>query len=381
MAQKASDLARRHDWFLCRQFSNEANAEVHARTTAQEIVSDFAGRRLDWFVTGTGTGGTLKGVARTLKAARPQVRIAVCEPDNAPVLQSGITQTEGDDGLPRESHPMFRPHVMQGWSPDFIPKLTADAVAAGHVDRMLGINGRDAMRLARELAVREGIFCGISAGATLSGALQVAADAEPGTAILFMAPDTGERYLSTPLFEDVSETMSEEEEAIARSTDGFCIGVDAPAATPVPVARPNEQGLAAVESILTDPARPVALFALEWCEFCWSLRRFFRSAGIAYHSVDLDAVAYQPADLGGAIRLALRQRIGSPTILQVFVAGTLVGGATETLEAWGNGHLQRLLVRHGVSFDPAAAPAPTQFLPKWVHPRRPQTTAHAPTEG
>jgi cysteine synthase A len=218
MLAKVEELAAAHGWFWCRQFDNEANADFHSRTTAPEILAAFDGERLDWFVTGVGTGGTLKGVARVLKAQRPEVRVAVCEPDNSPVLASGIPQVRRADGGPAGSHPLARPHVMQGWSPDFIPHLTEDALAAGWVDRIVGVNGADAMRLSRDIARREGIFCGISAGATLAGALQLAKDAPDGANILVMLPDTGERYLSTPLFADVSADMNEEEMAISRST-------------------------------------------------------------------------------------------------------------------------------------------------------------------
>ena len=138
MVAKARELAERHGWFLARQFENEANAEMHARTTAREILAAFAGRRLDYFVTGAGTGGTLKGVARVLKAERPEMRVIACEPDNAPILASGIAQARPADGSPAASHPMFRPHLMQGWTPDFIPKLTQDALDAGLVDRIVG---------------------------------------------------------------------------------------------------------------------------------------------------------------------------------------------------------------------------------------------------
>ncbi len=130
MLAKAVELAAAHGWFLCRQFENEANADMHSRTTAPEILADFAGERLDYFVTGFGTGGTLKGVGRVLREQSPHTRIVVCEPDNSQVLGSGIAQPRAADGTPAGSHPSFRPHLMQGWSPDFIPKLTQDAVAA-----------------------------------------------------------------------------------------------------------------------------------------------------------------------------------------------------------------------------------------------------------
>jgi cysteine synthase A len=368
MVAKARELAEAHGWFLTRQFENEANAEVHVRTTAEEILADFAGRRLDWFVTGAGTGGTLKGVAKVLKARRPEIRIAVCEPDNAPVLTSGIAQARRPDGAAAASHPSFRPHVMQGWAPDFIPKLTGDALAAGHVDRIVGIGGADALRLSRELARAEGIFCGITGGATLAGAVAVAADLEPGSAVLCMVPDTGERYLSTPLFQDIPEVMTEEEEAIAASTPGYRIGGAGAAGAPVldPAGGPGD---AWVANALADRETPVVIFALEWCEFCWAVRRFFDRAGIAFRSIDLDSVAFQQDDLGGAIRAALLRRLGSPTIPQIFVGEAHVGGCTETLDAWRDGRLQPLLSTHGVAFTADTGFDPRSFLPGWVHPR------------
>ena len=368
MVAKARELAEAHGWFWCRQFENEANAEIHARTTAREILADFDGLPLDYLVTGVGTGGTLNGVSRVLKAERPATRIIICEPDNSPVIASGIAQDYRPDGAPASSHPRFRPHVVQGWAPDFIPKLTDDALAAGHVDGVIGISGGEALRLSRALARREGIFCGISGGATLAGALAVAKAAEPGVSILFIVPDTGERYLSTPLFEDIAETMSAEEEAIAASTPGFRIGGPGSPAVPTPEpAGANGKGGDFVAAALGDRDQPVVMFALEWCEFCWALRRFFQAAGIPYRSVDLDSVAMQADDLGGDIRAALRERIGQPTIPQVFVAGAHVGGCTETMAAYADGSLQRRLADTGVAAE--AGLDPHAFLPKWVHPR------------
>ena len=218
MLAKAVELAETHGWFLCRQFENQANADVHSRTTAREIINDFADQRLDYFVTGFGTGGTLKGVARELKAARPGTRVIAAEPDNSPVLGSGIPQPRDAAGSPSGSHPRFRPHLMQGWAPDFISTLTEEAVGAGLVDEIVPVAGADALRLARELARQEGIFVGTSSGATLAAALDVARRAPPGANIVCMLPDTGERYLSTPLFEGIGEEMTAEEWAVSRST-------------------------------------------------------------------------------------------------------------------------------------------------------------------
>ena len=165
MLAKAVELAMTHGWFLCRQFENPANADVHSRTTAKEILADFKGEQLDYFVTGFGTGGTLKGVARELRQSSPATKVIAAEPDNSPVLGSGIPQTRDTMGGPAASHPAFRPHLMQGWSPDFISTLTEQAVEAGLIDEIVPVAGSDALRLARELARQEGIFVGTSSGA------------------------------------------------------------------------------------------------------------------------------------------------------------------------------------------------------------------------
>src|SRR6202166_3621461 len=218
MVTKAFELAKARGWFLTRQFENEANPDIHTRTTAREIIEDFKGEPLDFWVTGYGTGGTLKGVARVLAKERPETKIVVCEPEDAQLLGSGIVQSRNSDGTPAAPHPTFKPHPMQGWTPDFIPKLTDDAVAMKVIDRILSISGPDAIRCSKDLATQEGIFVGITSGGTFAGALKVAAEAERGANILCMLPDTGERYLSTPLFADVSADMNEEELKISRST-------------------------------------------------------------------------------------------------------------------------------------------------------------------
>ena len=218
MVNKAVELAEANGWFLTHQFENEANADMHSRTTAREIVEAFAGEPLDYWVTGFGTGGTLKGVGRVLAKERPDTKIVVCEPAEAPMLESGLKQARRPDGSAVGSHPSWKPHPIQGWSPDFIPKLTADAVEMGVIDRIIGIAGPDAMHWSRELAQKEGIFVGTSAGGTFSGALQVCRDAGRGATVLCMLPDTGERYLSTPLFADIPVDMTEEELRIASST-------------------------------------------------------------------------------------------------------------------------------------------------------------------
>ncbi|TNF87588.1 MAG: PLP-dependent cysteine synthase family protein, partial [Gammaproteobacteria bacterium] len=151
MLRKAVELAEAHGWYLCRQFENEANADVHSRTTAPEIIQDMDGERIDYFVSGFGTGGTLKGVARALKHHDGRTRIIAAEPDNAQILGSGIPQQRNDDGSPAASHPMFRPHLMQGWAPDFVSRLTEDAMTAGWVDEIVPVAGNDAMATSRAL--------------------------------------------------------------------------------------------------------------------------------------------------------------------------------------------------------------------------------------
>jgi cysteine synthase A len=218
MVAKAIELAEKHDWFLTRQFENEANADMHSRTTAREILDDFEGQPLDYWVTGFGTGGTLKGVARVLAKERPDTKIVVCEPDDAPMLSSGIEQQRNPDGSAAAGHPVWKPHPLQGWSPDFIAKLTADAVKANVISQVIRIPNAEAMRCSQDLARKEGIFVGITSGATFAAALRVSSEAPKGSTILCMLPDTGERYLSTPLFADVSVDMTEEELQISRST-------------------------------------------------------------------------------------------------------------------------------------------------------------------
>jgi cysteine synthase A len=221
MIQKAAELADRHGWFMTKQFENEANPDFHSATTAQEILRDFAGDRLDYWVTGYGTGGTLKGVARVLAKERPDTKIVVCEAADAPVLSSGLAQEKDADGNPVGTHPAYNPHPMQGWGPNFISRLTGDAADSGAIDRVVTIAGDDALRCSRDLAAKEGILVGITAGATFAGALQVCEDAEAGSTVLCMLPDTGERYLSTPLFAEVAEAMNAEEREISNSTPGY----------------------------------------------------------------------------------------------------------------------------------------------------------------
>ena len=221
MYRKAVDLAEANGWFLAHQFETEANADIHEATTGREIINDFGGSRLDYFVTGYGTGGTVTGVGRVLRRERPEVRIVLSEPANAQLLGSGTPQEREQDGAPASSHPAFEPHPIQGWTPDFIPKVLQEAVDEHLFDEVIPVAGDEGMRWARELAAKEGIFTGVSGGSTFAVARRVAERAEPGSVILAMLPDTGERYLSSPLFDGIPADMTEEELAISLSTPGY----------------------------------------------------------------------------------------------------------------------------------------------------------------
>jgi cysteine synthase A len=221
MYRKAVELAEANGWFLARQFETAANADIHEATTAREIVNDFAGSRLDWFVTGYGTGGTVAGVGRVLRRERPETKIVLSEPANAQLLGSGAAQERMSDGAPAGSHPAFEPHPIQGWTPDFIPYVLQEAIDARFYDEVVPVPGPEGIKWAKALAQKEGIFVGISAGATFAVARQIAERAPAGSVILCMLPDTGERYLTTPLFETIEAEMNEEETALSRSTPGF----------------------------------------------------------------------------------------------------------------------------------------------------------------
>jgi cysteine synthase len=252
-------------------------------------------------------------------------------------------------------------------------------MAAGLIDRIVPVNGADALRLSRELAQKEGIFVGISAGAALAAALQVAKTAPAGSSILCMLPDTGERYLSTPLFEDIPVDMTAEELAISQSTPMCRFDAPPPPAPEVeeaPAAAPRDaEAEAFVAKTITH--EPVVLFALEWCEFCWSVRKLFAALSITFRSVDLDSVAYQKGDLGGRIRQALKARTGSPTIPQIFVGGEFVGGCTDIFELAENGVLQKRLAALGTKFDASVEVEYARLLPQWLSksPKQPVAAA------
>ena len=224
MYNKAVELAEKNGWFLASQFETAANADIHETTTAREIMTDFAGDRLDYFVTGYGTGGTVTGVGRVLRKERPDTKIILSEPANAQIVGSGHAQERNAANSPAVSHPAFEPHPIQGWTPDFIPYVLQESIDNNLYDELIPVAGPDGIKWAKELASKEGILTGISGGSSLAIAMQIAEKAEPGSVILAMLPDTGERYLSTPLFEGIEEEMSSTEIAISQSTPGYQMG-------------------------------------------------------------------------------------------------------------------------------------------------------------
>merc|ERR1712083_624449 len=222
MILKAEELAAEHGWFLARQFETDANPSYHAQTTGPEILSDFAGRKLDYWVTGYGTGGTFQGAGRVIKEARPDVKIILSEPTAAPLITSGTKQERkevlGMYGAPASGHPAWTAHPIQGWTPNFIPKITEDGLDLKLADEIILTDGQVAMDTAQQLARLEGIFCGTSGGATVATALEVCKKAPEGSTVLAMIPDTAERYLSTPLFAEIDAEMNEAEIDVSKST-------------------------------------------------------------------------------------------------------------------------------------------------------------------
>ncbi|MEO1346747.1 MAG: pyridoxal-phosphate dependent enzyme [Pseudomonadota bacterium] len=366
MFRVAEHLAQKHGWFLCRQFENQANADVHVDTTAQEILEGFVDVGLDYWVTGFGTGGTLQGVARALKLARPQTKVVLVEPENSQILNSRVKQQRREDGAASRSHPNARAHPIQGWSPDFIPKLAGDAADAKFIDLFHPIKGADALRVAQDMARREGIFCGISGGATVAAALELAQTVPDETKILAMVPDTGERYMSTPLFDHISADMDDEEQAFADDVPPRVSHVtDTKPSVPI-----TASARAFVEQAIHDPETPVVMFGFEWCEFCWSVRRLFNDAGVPFKSIEVDSTEYRADDWGGDVLRALFNHTGARTVPQVFVGGEFIGGATDVLLEARCKALEGRLLNLPEPIQMTATRDPLEYLPSWA--KRPE---------
>ena len=257
---------------------------------------------------------------------------------------------------------------MQGWSPDFVSDLTQAAVDEKLIDEIVAVNGDNAMAMCKALAQQEGIFVGTSSGATLAAALDYAKTAPRGANIVAMLPDTGERYLSTPLFGDIGEDMTEEEVALSKSTPNFRFDLQAETAALTAPIEIDQEAAQYIEDLVSE--RPVVMFGLEWCEFCWSLRKLFDALGVNYTSVDIDSVEYQENEQGVKIRQALGKRVGAPTMPQVFIGGEHVGGCTDVIEDFHSGELQARFDVCDIDYDKSLNLDAWSLLPQWLHPRK-----------
>mmetsp|Transcript_21126 Transcript_21126/g.41265 ORF Transcript_21126/g.41265 Transcript_21126/m.41265 type:complete len:531 (-) Transcript_21126:82-1674(-) len=359
MVIKAKELAETHGWFLPCQFENDANAWIHSKTTGPEILQAMQGKKLDYFFTSFGTGGTLKGVAQVLRTESPDTKIHVCEPSNAPLLFSGIKTEYQKDGSFKEPHPCWRPHLLQGWSPDFIPKLVDDAVQSKFIDEIVHIGGDKSMATSKALAVQEGILTGTSGGGCLACALEFASTAPKGTTVLAMLPDTGERYLSTPLFADIPADMTAEEKELAASTQS-----EAPPSITLPEMTPAAEAF--VDK--SNSENKVMVWSLEYCEFCWTLFSFFKAIKVPYTVVNIDSFEYAKDNMGNRYRAALSKKTGCVTFPQCFIDGEFFGGAADACLKWKKGELQPILEKAGLKIDDFGGYAgdPFEFLPKWM---------------
>ncbi len=375
MVIKAKELAEKHGYFWPNQFENDANAWIHEKTTGPEILGAFkeASLRIDHFICSYGTGGTLLGIGRYLRKHSPQTKIHVCEPSNAPMLYSEIptkypAEDSCDDNGKKFSstsfelpHPVWRPHLLQGWATDFIPKIVSSASEAKVYDTVLHVGGKDAIETAQKLAKTEGILSGTSGGGTLSAALAFADGLIESSNIVVIIPDTGERYLSTPLFENIPADMTEEELEIAKSTPST-----PPPPPGLPPATPE-----ATEWVQNEArSSKVVIFSLEYCEFCWTLTSFLDALGVPYHKIDIDSFIYAKDNLGNKYRASLVEWTKCPTFPQFFVSSEFVGGAVDACMMWKKEELQKLFKKANIkgtngNFNNYSGD-PFEFLPKWM---------------
>ena len=357
MVIKARELAEQHGWFRPQQFESEANAWAHRMTTGPELLTALDGRTLDAFVVAYGTGGTLKGVGQVLRKRSPTTRIHVCEPDNAPLLFSNAKTNYDGNGEFCEPHPVWRPHLLQGWAPDFIPKLVADAQAEGLIDQIHHIGGDSAMATARALAAKEGLFTGTSGGGCVACALEIAKALPKGSVVVAMLPDTGERYLSTPLFADIPADMTEEEKAIAAST---------PSEAPPPISLPAVTEAATQHVQSTVAQHKIVVWSLEYCEFCWTLFKLLDALKVPYEVINIDAFELAKDNLGNQYRASLCDLTDCNTFPQMFVGGQFFGGAADACIKWKNGELQSLFKASGIEWSDEYQGDPFEFLPRWM---------------
>jgi cysteine synthase len=254
------------------------------------------------------------------------------------------------------AHPVWRPHLFQGWATDFIPKIVSEARDCGYIDEIMHPGGHDAIKTSKELAKKEGIFTGTSGGGVLSCALKIAETAPEGTSILAMLPDTGERYLSTPLFDDIPADMTEEEKALADST---------PSTPPPPPDLPGVLPEATEFVKKMNANNKVVIWSLQYCEFCWTLFKLLDAAEIPYEIVNIDSFEYAKDQMGNKYRAALSEMTDCKTFPQLFVDGKFIGGAADACIMWKKGELQPILQKARVKVGDYDGD-PFEFLPKWM---------------
>ena len=366
MVIKAKELSEKHGWFLPRQFENQANSWIHETTTGPEILEalDNTDTVLDYFFCSYGTGGTLKGVAKYLRKHSPETQIHVCEPDNAPLLYSGVKSEWNDDSTVKEPHPLWRPHLLQGWTADFIPKLVLEAQEDDLIDSLHHVNGDVSMKTSLRLARKEGILTGPSGGGVLSAALKFAETAKPGSTIVAMLADTGERYLSTPMFSEISADMNEAEMEIAASTAS-----EAPPNINMP--EPCDNSIEFVKQTSEGEKSGIVVWSLQSCEFCWTAFGLLGALGLEknvhYKVIDIDSFQYAKDNQGNKYRSALSTMTNVNTFPQIFINGKFIGGAVDLCMMWKNGdELKNLLVEDlGLTLSDWDGD-PFEFLPKWM---------------
>jgi len=358
MVIKTKELAEEHGWYWPNQFDNEANAYVHEMTTGPEIL-DAMENKLDHLFLAYGTGGTLNGVSKVMKVRSPSTKIHVVEPDNAPMLFSEIKTEyptgEGELKTFKEPHPCWRPHLLQGWAPDWIPSLVEKA--SSRIDNIAHIGGDSAVATSKALAQQEGIFTGTSGGGILAAALNFANDATEGSNIVAILPDTGERYISTPLFSGIGADMTEEEKEIAAST---------PSSPPpnVPLPSATKESTAFVKGNNTE--NKIVIWSLQSCEFCWTITQFFDKIKVPYTQINIDSFEYAKDNMGNKYRSALTELTGCNTFPQCFITGEFIGGAADACIKWKKGELQTVFKEAEVDFDTSYEGDPFEFLPKWM---------------
>jgi cysteine synthase A len=270
-------------------------------------------------------------------------------------IETEYPSGEGDLFTFKDPHPVWRPHLLQGWAPDWIPSLVDKA--RSRIDEICHIGGDVAMATSKKLAQKEGIFTGTSGGGILASALKHAETCSPGTSIIAILPDTGERYLSTPLFDGIGADMTEEEKEIASSTPS-----SPPPAVPLPSA--TDESIAFVKENIAN--NKIVIWSLEYCEFCWTITNFFDTIGVPYTQINIDAFEYAKDNMGNKYRAALTDLTGCATFPQCFIDGEFIGGAADACIKWRKKELQPVFEKAGIKYSHEYEGDPFEFLPKWM---------------